>query len=70
MAAVAGALTLGDRQSLATLIMPVHYRMIVTFLVMASLLLVRPWGLFLEHVGLLNDKCLSDRYALRCGCDL
>lgn len=46
MAAVAGALTLGIAEELATLIMPVHYRMIVTFLVMASLLLVRPWGLF------------------------
>jgi branched-subunit amino acid ABC-type transport system permease component len=27
-------------------VMPVHYRMIVTFLVMVALLLVRPWGLF------------------------
>lgn len=46
MAAVAGALTLGIAEELATLVMPVHYRMIVTFLVMAGLLLLRPWGLF------------------------
>jgi branched-subunit amino acid ABC-type transport system permease component len=46
MAAVAGALTLGIAEELATLVMPVHYRMIVTFLVMVALLLVRPWGLF------------------------
>jgi branched-subunit amino acid ABC-type transport system permease component len=45
MAAVAGALTLGIAEELATLIMPPHYRMIVAFLVMATLLLVRPWGL-------------------------
>lgn len=46
MAAVAGALTLGIAEELATLIMPPHYRMIVAFLTMATLLLVRPWGLF------------------------
>lgn len=46
MAAVAGALTLGIAEELATLVMPVHYRMIVTFLVMVALLLLRPWGLF------------------------
>lgn len=46
MAAVAGALTLGIAEELATLIMPVHYRMIVTFFLMAALLLLRPWGLF------------------------
>ncbi|MDB5616616.1 branched-chain amino acid ABC transporter permease [Tardiphaga sp.] len=46
MAAVAGALTLGIAEELATLVMPVHYRMVVTFLVMVVLLLVRPWGLF------------------------
>jgi branched-subunit amino acid ABC-type transport system permease component len=46
MAAVAGALTLGIAEELATLVMPVHYRMIVTFLVMVVLLLARPWGLF------------------------
>ncbi len=46
MAAVAGALTLGIAEELATLVMPVHYRMIATFIVMVALLLVRPWGLF------------------------
>lgn len=46
MAAVAGALTLGLAEELATLVMPVHYRMIVSFLLMATLLLLRPWGLF------------------------
>jgi branched-subunit amino acid ABC-type transport system permease component len=46
MAAVAGALTLGLAEELATLVMPVHYRTIVTFLVMVALLLARPWGLF------------------------
>jgi branched-subunit amino acid ABC-type transport system permease component len=46
MAAVAGALTLGISEELATLIMPPHYRTIVAFLIMATLLLVRPWGLF------------------------
>lgn len=46
MAAVAGALTLGIAEELATLVMPVHYRMIVTFAVMVALLLLRPWGLF------------------------
>jgi len=46
MAAVAGALTLGIAEELATLVMPVHYRTIVTFAVMVALLLLRPWGLF------------------------
>ena len=46
MAAVAGALTLGIAEELATLVMPVHYRTIVTFVLMAALLLARPWGLF------------------------
>ena len=46
MAAVAGALTIGIAEELATLVMPPHYRMIVAFLIMATLLLVRPWGLF------------------------
>jgi branched-subunit amino acid ABC-type transport system permease component len=46
MAAVAGALTLGIADELATLVMPVHYRMIATFLLMVALLLLRPWGLF------------------------
>lgn len=46
MAAVSGALTLGIAEELATLVMPVHYRMIVTFLAMVVLLLLRPWGLF------------------------
>jgi branched-subunit amino acid ABC-type transport system permease component len=46
MAAVAGAVILGVAEEAATLIMPIHYRMVVTFLVMAALLLVRPWGLF------------------------
>jgi branched-subunit amino acid ABC-type transport system permease component len=39
-------LTLGIAEELATLVMPPHYRMIVAFLIMATLLLVRPWGLF------------------------
>lgn len=46
MAAVAGALTLGIADELATLVMPVHYRTIITFVVMVLLLLLRPWGLF------------------------
>jgi branched-chain amino acid transport system permease protein len=46
MAAVAGALTLGIADELATLVMPVHYRMIATFILMVALLLLRPWGLF------------------------
>jgi branched-subunit amino acid ABC-type transport system permease component len=46
MAAVAGALTLGVAEELATLVLPPHYRTIVAFLVMALLLLVRPSGLF------------------------
>lgn len=46
MAAVAGALTLGVADELATLVMPVHYRTLATFVVMVALLLLRPWGLF------------------------
>lgn len=46
MAAVAGAVTLGIAEELATLVLAPHYRAIVAFGVMAVLLLVRPSGLF------------------------
>ncbi|MFT4115255.1 branched-chain amino acid ABC transporter permease [Bradyrhizobium sp.] len=45
-AAVAGALTLGIAEELATLVLPPHYRAIIAFALMALLLLVRPSGLF------------------------
>ncbi|GHD24650.1 branched-chain amino acid ABC transporter permease [Tianweitania populi] len=46
MAAVAGALVLGMAEEVSTLFLPPHYRMIVAFVIMAALLMLRPWGLF------------------------
>lgn len=44
--AVAGALLLGVIAELSTLVISAQYRSAVAFVVMAAVLLVRPWGLF------------------------
>lgn len=46
MAAVAGALILGVVEELATLVLPSTYRTGLAFVLIAVLLLFRPWGLF------------------------
>lgn len=46
MAAVAGALILGIVEELATLVLPSTYRTGLAFVLIAVLLLFRPWGLF------------------------
>lgn len=46
MAAVFGAVSLGIIAELSTLVLPPHYRPLVAFAVLTTLLLVRPWGVF------------------------
>jgi branched-subunit amino acid ABC-type transport system permease component len=45
-AAVAGALVMGVLSELSTLVIAPHYRTVVAFIVLAVLLMKRPWGLF------------------------
>ncbi|MHA7685650.1 branched-chain amino acid ABC transporter permease [Cupriavidus sp. PET2-C1] len=46
MAAVFGALLMGVAAEASTLVLPSHYRTLVSFAVLSALLLVRPWGVF------------------------